>query len=361
MNILLFTIEYPPFAGGVANYYGNLVKYWPAPGHIFVLNNNDGKLIKNNWPILKWLPSAWALFKTVKQKKIDHLVVGQVLPLGIAALFCRYILKVNYTVFLHGMDFNYASKTWRKRKILAVILKRAKTTICVNSYTASLVKSFFKSETAISLAIINPGAEAPARDQVLINQLTEKYGLNNKIILLSVGRLVRRKGFDLIIGVLPEILKKIPSLIYFILGQGREHKNLENRINNLGLKNRAFIISQAADEERDAWYNLCDIFLMPARNIDGDFEGFGIVYLEANLAAKPVIAARSGGVDDAVINGLNGLLINSENPPELIEAILKLALDQDLKNKLGRQGLERATNKFNWPKQVKKIYNFINN
>lgn len=113
------------------------------------------------------------------------------------------------------------------------------------------------------------------------------------------------------------------------------------------------------DEEKNLWHSLCDIFVMPARNIAGDFEGFGIVYLEANLAGKPVIAGRSGGVSDAVIDGLNGLLVDPENVNDLSKKIIRLALDHELRQKLGEQGRERALREFNWQKQTEKIYNII--
>ena len=94
---------------------------------------------------------------------------------------------------------------------------------------------------------------------------------------------------------------------------------------------------------------------MPSRQIKEDFEGFGIVYLEANLCSKPVIAGDSGGVRDAVKNGINGLLVNSENIEEITEAVIKLAKDKNLREKLGRQGKERVIKEFNWEKQTKKI------
>ena len=116
------------------------------------------------------------------------------------------------------------------------------------------------------------------------------------------------------------------------------------------------MLNQVRDEERNNWYDLCDMFIMPARNINGDYEGFGMVYLEANLAGKPVVAGRSGGVGDAVVDGLNGLLVDPENTGEISRAIVKLARDPELRQKLGRQGRERALNDFNWQKQAKKIY-----
>ncbi|MBI4779135.1 glycosyltransferase family 4 protein [Candidatus Falkowbacteria bacterium] len=315
MRILLFTLEYPPFYGGVANYYGNLIKNWPKPNDISALNNNGGDLINDKLPFLKWLPAYFSLRKKIKQEKIEHILVGQILPLGTVALICAKLCKIKYSAVLHGLDLSSALKRPRKKWLAGKILKKADKIICVNGYVAELARNSFP-DIKQKIIIVNPGIEnSTTRTGRLANQIRDirdKYNLENKLILLSVGRFVKRKGFDKVIECLPEALKQAPNLIYVIIGQGEEIDNFKFRIKNLGLEKNIIIITGAANEEKNAWYNLCDIFIMPSRNINGDFEGFGIVYLEANLAGKPVIAGKSGGVGDAVLDGLHGLLVNSE-------------------------------------------------
>jgi len=358
MKTLLFTLEYPPFHGGVANYYGSLVKFWPEAGNIFVLNNNDGRLI-NNQPLLKWLPAYFILCRKIKQEKIDHILVGQILPLGTVALIYSWLYKTKYSVFLHGMDLTYALKRPRKTWLAGKILAHADKIICANSYTAEMARQAFPGVKQ-KIVVVNPGIENNfTRDEQSMRQLKEKNNLTDKIILLSVGRLVKRKGFDKVIEAMPEILKQVTNLVYMIIGEGSEIKNWKLKIENFGLEKQVKIINQVTDQERDNWYNAGDIFIMPSRNIGGDFEGFGIVYLEANLAGKPVIAGRSGGVEDAVIDGLNGLLVDPEDTGQIARAIVKLALDAGLRQKLGEQGRERALKDFNWEKQINKIYKAI--
>ncbi|MEI6597163.1 MAG: glycosyltransferase family 4 protein [bacterium] len=368
-NFLLFTLEYPPFKGGIANYYDNLVRYWPASakatagepklGEIKVLNNNDGRLINNKLPLLKWLPACFVLHKKIKQEKINHILVGQILPLGTVALICAKFCKIKYSVFLHGLDLSSAVLSSRKKWLTGKILQNADKIICANGYTADLTGQFF-TLSANKIVTANPAADlTPPPEPAQISKLKKQHDLTDKIILLSVGRLVKRKGFDKVIECLPEILKKIPNLAYVILGDGEEMENFKFQIKNLKLENNVKIISNVSDEERNAWYGLCDIFIMTSRNIAGDFEGFGIVYLEANLAGKPVIAGRSGGVGDAVIDGLNGLLVNPEDTSQITSAVIKLALNPGLRQKLGERGKERAINDFNWRKQINKIYNFF--
>lgn len=358
MKTLLLTLEYPPFCGGVANYYGNLVKYWPEAGGIMVLDNNQGEFLDIRWP-LGWLKAIGKLRRAVKEKMIGQVLVGQILPLGTAALICCKLFKIKYSVILHGLDFTLAIKSSRKKFISQKILNRAEKIICGNSYVAEMVKQTWP-RLAQKLVVVNPGVEnLVTRNSQLITQFKAKHSLNGKTVLLSVGRLIKRKGFDKVIEALPETLKKLPNLVYVIIGAGEELNNLERKIANYGLKDKVIIINKATDEERDNWYQVCDIFIMPARNLNGDFEGFGIVYLEANLAGKPVIAGRSGGVGDAVVDGLNGLLVDQENINDISEKIIKLALDPKLRQKLGEAGRERAIKNFDWKKQALKIHKLI--
>ncbi|MFH1232846.1 MAG: glycosyltransferase family 4 protein, partial [Patescibacteria group bacterium] len=162
-----------------------------------------------------------------------------------------------------------------------------------------------------------------------------------------------------VIESLPEVFKKVPNLVYVIVGSGVEINNLQAKISELKLSDKVIIITDVDNQEKNNWLNLCDIFIMPTKNINGDFEGFGIVYLEANIAGKPVIAGDSGGVEDAVIDNFNGLLVDSENLDQIANAIIKLAKDLSLRQKLGEQGRQRAIKDFNWQKQTNKIFSFI--
>jgi phosphatidylinositol alpha-1,6-mannosyltransferase len=354
MKTLLFTLEYPPFKGGVANYYENLVKHWPKPDEIFVLDNVDNSLIsKKIWP--RWLPALFKLAKVVKRKKINHVLVGQILPLGTVAYLASKFKKFEYSIIIHGLDFSLASRGLKKRWLSKKILSSAKNIICGNSYTAKLVEDFLGDKKKI--IVVNPGVNI--QKSTVGNRQSEikkKHNLENKIVLLTVGRLVKRKGVDTVLESLPKVLKQNSNLIYVVAGSGPEEKNIKKIITKLKLEKNVLIIKNPTDEDKNAWYEVCDIFIMPARNIDGDYEGFGIVYLEANLAGKPVIAGKSGGVGDAVVDGKNGLLVDPESREEISFAILSLIKNKDEKKRLGEQGRERAIKNFNWEKQAKIIY-----
>ena len=374
MKTLLFTLEYPPFHGGVASYYGNIVKFWPlrqapfgtaqdAQGEppvdpMLVLHNNDHRLINNRLPILKWLPAIFELNKKIKQGHIDHVLVGHILPLGTAAMILKLLTGISYSVFIHGTDLNMAQTKPRRRWLARRILAGAEHIICNSSFAGKLAETFIGASAKIK--IVNPGIEpGHASDTKTLENLKTRYGLADKVVLLTVGRLVSRKGIDKVLESMPIALQRIPNLFYAIIGNGPDLASLKSQISNYLLDKSAAIITDATDEERDAWYDLCDVFVLAGRQIEGDVEGFGIVYLEAGVHGKPVIAGDTGGVRDAVVDGLSGLVIDATNAENIAGAIVRLAADQALRGSLGEQGRARALDEFNWQRQAKKIYDII--
>lgn len=357
MKTLLFTLEYPPFKGGIANYYGNLAKYWPIAEELKVLDNNrDELLVKEKEGFLSWWPAFFVFKRRFDKEKPDYVLVGQILPLGTIVYFWSLFKPVKYGVFLHGMDFAYAFKTPWKKFLATLILKRADKIISANSYVASEAIKFnagFSSKTVV----INPGiaSAAPVIDRPELDALQEQYKLKGQTVLFSIGRLVKRKGVDRVIEALSRLSEeKISRLAYFIAGAGSEIDYLRSLVPPRLLKKIIFLGS-LTEEEKWLWLEACDIFIMPARDIAGDYEGFGIVYLEANLCGKPVIAGNVGGVKDAVVDNYNGLLVDSENIEQIVEAIDKLAKDPDLRANLGLNGQARAISDFNWEKQTAKL------
>jgi len=360
----MFTLEYPPFKGGVADYYKKITEHWPEKENIFVLNNNNGRLISRVLPFLKWLPSLWRLAFFCKVKKINHVLVGNILPLGIPAYALHRFFSFKYSVILHGLDYNFAFKTERKSFITRRILAGAEKIICANSYVASLVAEENGHRLKEKIVISNPGVNTGRADMAektrddLAEKIRDKYDLRGKIVMLSLGRLVKRKGADYVLSVFLKALEAAPNLVYIIAGIGPDEKYLKERWLELPEKARARVIfaGKPSDEEKWVWLFLCDFFIMPSRRIKGDAEGFGIVYLEANLAGKPVIAGDSGGVRDAVMDGVNGLLVNPEDKNEILRAIVRLAKDAELRKTLGKAGKERALNEFDAKKQVFRLY-----
>jgi glycosyltransferase involved in cell wall biosynthesis len=166
----------------------------------------------------------------------------------------------------------------------------------------------------------------------------------SSILILSVGSLVRRKGFDRIIDQIPKLTANGIDIYYIICGGGSMESELRNQVARLGIEDRVSFAGSVSDQDLAGFYTACDIFALTgffdveAKSI----EGFGIVYVEAGLFKKPVIASRTGGVEDAVGDEETGILVDPSVPEEIYAALSRLARDAHLRAKLGEAGYQRA-------------------
>jgi phosphatidylinositol alpha-1,6-mannosyltransferase len=366
---LLITIDYPPKTGGVANYLSNLSLNLPYEKIVVLTDKNVGQkmhqeikyqLYKEHlyykffWP--HWLKSYFIAKKVIAQEKIEQIIISHVIPMGYIAL----MLKLPFFVILHGYDITLAKKSVWKKYWLKKILKAAKHIIVNSNFTKNEVLGVGISEAKIT--IVNP---CPNFQKMIINEserqsVKNELDLHHKKILLSVGRLIPRKGFDKVIEALPQVIKQIPNLVYLIVGKGPDRVRLEKLAEKLNVLSNITIVEDVPDSNLPVYYDLANIFIMTSRiENKTDVEGFGIVYLEANLLGKPVIAGKSGGVEDAVIDNQTGILVNPNDVNAIAIAIIKLFTDQNLANTLGVQGKERVLNEFCWSKQIAKIENLL--
>ena len=365
---LLFTIDFPPNFGGVANYYREICEHLPSD-KIVVLTIRDDRAGENRkfykiyrknlltklaiWP--KWLPSFWHLYKIIKKEKIKTVLVGQVLPLGTVAMILSKIMKFNYIVLTHSFDILIAQKSKRKKCLLKKILKNAKNITANSNFTKQKLVDLGIKKNKITIVYPCPYFKPPANEKIK-NDLIKKYNLENKKIILTIGRMVERKGADMVIKSIPKIKTEIKNIVYIIAGGNAYYKkDLVELSKKFSVNDRIIFMPNAKDEEIKALYDLCDLFIMPCRQINEDVEGFGIVFLEANCFNKPVIGGKSGGAMEAIIDNETGLLVNPLNLDEISNAIIKLLNNKNLTEKFGIAGRQRAEQEFNWKKQTEKL------
>ena len=375
---LLITLDFPPDIGGVGNYLYNLCSNFPN-NNITVLTQENKfakfdhkinilrkKLILKNIPIWpKWILLFFHVHDLVRIKKYQFLMAGQILPIGTVCYLIKKLLKVPYLVFTYGMDITFSQYSKRKTNLIKKILKNADYVITISEYTKNELLKLGVEENKITKVFPCANFTPSTPDLSRKNQIVNKYDLFNKKIILTVGRLEERKGQDMVIKSLPKILEKIKNIKYLIIGNGPYKEKLLDLIKENNLENHVHIISNVINEDLNVFYNLSDVFIMPSREIKfsngkiKDFEGFGIVFLEANLYEKPVIGGKSGGQPDAIQDGYSGLLVNPESKDEIAEAIVKLLTDRELYAKLGKQGRQRVLSKFHWKNEANKIIDLL--
>ncbi|MBI2411043.1 MAG: glycosyltransferase family 4 protein [Candidatus Kerfeldbacteria bacterium] len=377
---LLMTLDYPPMVGGVANYYRHLVEQLPQES-IVVLDNAHGELLSSSrwvWP--KWLKAVSSTYRLIKKEKIEHLLVGQILPLGTVALMLHLWLRIPYTVMTHAMDVTLPfgpEGSRRKQWLIKNILHKAAAVTTVSSFTKNKLRELGVQSHKIFLVYPCPhitpellSAKHPPQDysrelrfatqsRCSLEYLAAGIAQGKKIIL-SVGRLVERKGFDMVIRALPELRKIFPNILYIIVGDGTDRQRLEQIAREQRVDDIVHFTEVISDEAIAQWFAACTFFVMPSRKLsNNDVEGFGIVYLEANSFGKPVIAGNSGGVHDAVIDGQTGLLVEPENVTMLTQAMNRFLDDSAFAQRLGQQGQARVHEQFRWSLQAQTVQRML--
>jgi phosphatidylinositol alpha-1,6-mannosyltransferase len=191
--------------------------------------------------------------------------------------------------------------------------------------------------------------------------LKDKYQIGNGPVLLTVGRLVKKKGHDTILNSLPQVVKEFPSLRYLIVGDGPERSRLEQLTTSLGLSETAVFVGNVPHAQLGDYYRAADIFCMINQMDEtGDVETFGMVFLEANATGKPVIGGRSGGTTQSILDGETGFLSEPEQPAQAAKWLLLLLRDADLRERMGNIGFQRARQDFDWTSRAAQLFEIHN-
>lgn len=367
---LLVTIDFPPMFGGVANYWGNLVKHF-SPNDLMVLapeykdsisyDTKQEQVICRRrlfsdsvwlWP--KWLPLVVETFKICRREGIEKIIVAHALPTGYTAWLVKFFLGIPYVISAHGLDIALAARNSRKRKLLEFIVRGAESIIVNSEFTKGLMMAVTGADVnKIKVIFPCPNVVYQKVSADKLNTIKNKYNLHGKKIVLTVSRLIERKGQDKVIMALPEVIKEIPEVVYLIVGRGPQLNTLKSLVHSLRLTDKVVFFEDILNDELPMFYTLQDVFIMPTRELaDGDIEGFGIVYLEANAFGKPVIAGRSGGAVEAVIHGVNGLIVDPLDVRAIGLALIDLFRDERKAKELGLNGGKRINEKFNWAQQA---------
>jgi phosphatidyl-myo-inositol dimannoside synthase len=329
-SILLPTIDYPPKQGGVARYLGGIAKTFPDEIEVLYWQGPISRI-----EMYRELASAAA------QKKM--ILISHVLPIGTVALAHKLLRGIPYTIILHGMDFDLARRNVWKRFLTRRVLRGAAHIITNSGGLAMEVRRFVRIKHPI---IVHPCVDDRFIDAA---EHPRTYHEDERVRMLTVARLVRRKGHERVFIA----MQKIRNLEYHIVGAGAYRGILEKRVKELGLFGRVHFRGEVPDGELTKIYRVTDIFVMPTTTTALDREGFGTVYIEAQTFGIPVIASNIAGVNEAVRHNRTGILVNDDE--ELVAALKKLAVSAELRKEMGRRGKEFVRINFTRDAQGKKL------
>jgi phosphatidylinositol alpha-1,6-mannosyltransferase len=362
MKVLLLSWNFPPTLGGIEYVVGNTFAGLRRAGHpVQVITGaadapaQDGVHRPRRGGLLTYLGFAffrgWALCRA---ERPDVIVCGTVVPAPAAWLLAlRYRRPV--IILVHGSDVVY--ENWLYRRASRFLFRRARRLTANSHHTRGLLE-----EAGLPcgrIEVVHPGVDVRAFEtepERGAEALLES--LQGRNVLLSVGRLIRRKGLlEFVRDVLPGLVQRDPNLSLVLVGDDataslahgeRMRARIERAAQEAGLGAHVILTGTLPDAEVVRLFYRADLFVLPCLKLPGDVEGFGIVFLEAALAGTASVATRVGGIPDAVIDGETGLLVEPGDPSAFGEAVFRLLEDVPLRERLARTGAERARAEFSW-------------
>ena len=365
-NIFLLTEEFRPSKkGGVATWSYGLVDYFSKGEYdvtVFVKKRHgiDIRKIKKNIPYKISLMRGrdWAYFKkwyvrfALKKfiaKAINPIIISSNWELSEGIISFKNKLKFKLITVLHGTEVIRlnSNKYIKRRKNFVRTLNKSDIVVSVSNYLKNQAKSISNKEIITIHNFVNSKELYPKKN--IVHYKSFNFSVNDSIIL-SLSRLVRRKGHHIVIKSLNQIKKVIPNIKYIIAGDGDNNykKELKKLVKEMNLDKCVYFVGHVDDDRKNDIYNLCDVYVMNSLPNDSSkgSETFGITFLEANACGKPVVGTNVGGVSDAINNNQNGILIEPDNANETAKAIIEILKNKKKYRLLSKGGIERVKNEF---------------
>lgn len=373
-HTLFITNDFPPRPGGIQTFVFELVRRF-NPSEVTVLCSTwEGasdfdaeqqyEVVRANTKVL--LPTQETLRlarKIIVSKNVKQVVFGASAPLGLLSNQLRALGVEKIIALSHGHEAGWAKTP---------VTKQAMHKIGQNVDVLTYLTNYTKNQIAPSLspeAISRMRQLLPAVDPDLFKpdnklhgfELRNELGFADRPTIVSVSRLMARKGHDTLIKVLPELKKVVPNVALIIVGDGSYRKNLERLVDKLDLANDVHFTGKVPFADLPAWYATGDIFAMPCRTRNGgwDVEGLGIVYLEASATGIPVIAGDSGGAPEAVAEGQSGFVVGGRDEKLLIEKLVQLLTSPELRKEMGEFGRKWVLENWTWRKPVDRLQKML--
>jgi len=362
---LCITNDFGPRAGGIETFVVGLIQRMPKNSVIVYTASQAGaaafdamwlhdygvEVIRDSSKVL--LPSFRVgrnVRKLVRDRNIKSVFFGAAAPLALLAPGLRTAGVTKIVALTHGHEV-WWSRLWPFTIAIARIGRAVDALTYLGEFTRGEISKALDSNSAAKLVRIAPGIDTEhftARSDD--KDLRESLGLGNKKVIVSVGRLVHRKGQDVLIESMPEIIKSIDDVHLLLIGEGPFKQELEKRIKNLGLANRVTFVGRVQYADLPRYICVGDVFAMPSRSrLAGlEVEGLGIVYLEASACGLPVIGGISGGAPDAVLQGETGFSVDGRSAHEVAEAIVRVLADKELAQRLGARGRQWIIEQWQW-------------
>lgn len=374
---LFITNDFGPRAGGIETFIIGLIQRLPHASTI-VYTSAQGdtreydatwlaeygvRVIRDRAKILLPTPRVVrAVTKLINHEGIETIAFGAAAPLAIMSSSLRRAGARRIVALTHGHEV-----WWSKVFPFTIAMRRIGSTTDALTYlgefTRKAISAALTPKAADAMVKIAPGIDTDHFAPVDATYLRESLGLTGKRVIVSVGRLVHRKGQDYLIEAMSAIVHEIPQAHLVLVGEGPYREHLVKLVQKYSLDEYVTFIGRIQYAELPMYICLGDVFAMPSRSrFRGlEVEGLGIVYLEASACGLPVIAGASGGAPDAVIEGVTGVVVDGEDSAAIAVAAINLLNDPERATKMGLEGRDWIVQKWRWQIWAGKFEKLINN
>jgi len=374
MKILLLTEVFPPRTGGSGRWFFEIYRRLPREMVVIAADNapdcehfdrrHNLHLVRMplgfaGWGLARvrsfgqYYRAYRRLASLIRTEGIESIHAGKSLPEGLLAWLMRRRLGLPYTCYVHGEELNLAEGSREVRFWTRRVLRGAERVIANSRNTQSLLLKKWQVSPK-QVVVLHPGVDA---DQFVPSspdlEVRHRLGWGQRPVVLTVGRLQKRKGQDMMIRALPAIRRGIPDVLYAIVGDGDERQYLEELVAQAGLGGHVKFHGNLDDADMLPCYQQCDLFALPNREVNGDIEGFGMVLLEAQACGKPVLAGTSGGTAETMSIPETGLVVPCDEPEHLAAAVIELLSNKDQLRAMGESARAWVLENFDWSKLSK--------
>jgi len=360
-SAVILTADYPPIEGGISTVAVNVAREMAASGWAVTvvaprfpdMDDYDRaepvRVVRfrgyalGPWRVVPMALAAWA-----HVRRADVTLGINVTHAGLIAYAAQRLMNKPYILFAYGYEFLKFRQRSLFRALLRTVYARARTVVAISRFTRDALVAFGVNDGKV--ATVLPGASKPKPVAAeFIERVKSKYVLEDRRIVLAVGRLIPRKGHLTLIHAMPRILERFPDACLMIVGRGPALRDCSRATWELNVRDAVRFPGYVPDDEVAALYQACDVFALPTGGGDDEHvEGFGLVFSEAHACGKPVVAGRSGGVTDAVIDGETGLLVEPGDEAAVADAIIRILDDPEFAHRLGENGRQRVEAELNW-------------
>jgi phosphatidyl-myo-inositol dimannoside synthase len=356
---LLVTNDFPPAVGGIQRTLGSLAYALPedriavlAPGMEGAAAFDAGASFEVIRVGERFLWPTPAVMDRVRQEVvrlgIDVVLFGDAMPL--ALLGPRLAAAgTPYLVGAHGFDYWLSTVPVAHAVMRRMTARASHVAVMCSEFVARRVRTAVPRDVPVS--VLYPGADLERfAPDLPTEDLRSRHVLDDRPTVVSVSRLVPRKGQDVLIRSMRAVQRRVPGTALVIVGTGPSEGRLR-RLAESAPAGSVVFAGAASEEELPRYYALGDVFAMPCRSRIGglEVEGWGNVFIEAAACARPVVVGDSGGARESIVHGETGLLVDGTDPADVADAVASLLEDPAYAARLGKAGRARVERDHTWP------------